>query len=378
MSGKILIADSNEEAQILYREKFNDKYDLVFSFDGEDAEKKIKSDLGIDLIITEIGLRKIDGITLIKNLSNYITYQKIIVVSFYGDMANIRLAMNAGAYDFIIKPIDFNDLEETIDRTLERIRIAKTNLKNNKRLDFINAELNTTAELQKSILPGNEFKKDCVSIYANTLPANEVGGDFYDFFVIDEDKIGIVIADVSGKNVSASIFMTMSKTLIKSFSKYFKDPLECMKKVNESLCADNKMSMFVTCIYGVFYIHDKIFRFVNAGHLAPRVVIQHGYPVALKLESNCALGVFEEEEYKVSEYKFKKSGYILFYTDGVIEAINTQNEEYDYYRLDDVLSENKSNSPKEIVDAVYESINQFAGDAKQFDDITMLCMKIDI
>lgn len=377
MSNKILIVDSNEEAQILYREKFKDKYDFIFSIDGEDAEKKVKSDLGIDLIITEIGLRKVDGITLIKNLSNYITYQKIIVVSFYGDMSNIRLAMNAGAYDFIIKPINFEDLEETINRTLERIKIAKTNLQNNKRLDFINAELNTTAELQKSILPGNEFKKDCISIYANTIPANEVGGDFYDFFVIDEDKIGIVIADVSGKNVSASIFMTMSKTLIKSFSKYFKDPLECIKKVNESLCADNKMNMFVTCIYGVFYIREKMFRFVNAGHLAPRVVLENGYPMVLKVENNCALGVFEEE-YKAREYKFKKSGYMLFYTDGVVEAINVKNEEYEYYRLDEVLSKNKSNSPKDIVNAVYDSINKFVEDAKQFDDITMLCVKIDI
>lgn len=379
MSQKILIVDSNEDSKFLYESQLKGKYDLEFAFDGESALEKFKSDSEIELVITEIGLRKMDGISLIKEISSIATFQKIIVISFYGDIQNIRYAMNAGAYDFIIKPIDFDDLIKTLDRTIIVINENKQNIKNGQRLNLISEELNSTAKLQRSILPGNYFSKGNIDIYANTVPANEVGGDFYDFFEIDDDKVGIVMADVSGKNVSASIFMTMSKTLIKSFSKYFHDPVDCIKKVNDSLCLDNKMSMFVTAIYGIFSFKENSFVYVNAGHLAPRVIVKNiDIPLIAKSTTDIALGVVQDFPFSVNKFSFKDETFMLLYTDGVVEAINSKNEEYDYERLDDFLTKNKFNSAEKMFNGILDDIKNFVNGAKQFDDITMLCLHVSL
>ena len=317
-----------------------------------------------------------DGIALIEQLMTLITYQRIVVIALYGDLKNLRLAINAGANDFIVKPFDFDDIETVINNALSKSKNTRDNLETRSKFSNISKELSLTGELQKSILPNNNFKYSNLDIYASNIPANDVGGDFYDFFKIDDDKVGVVIADVSGKNISAAIFMTMSKILIKSFAKIFKNPVECIYNVNKSLNEDNHTSMFVTCIYGMIDIKSRNFYFINCGHLSPIIFRKKEYPLFLKSNNNIALGIVNEFDFVLQRVYVPEDSYIVLYTDGVVEAINEKNEEYDYYRLNNLLYSIKDCSSEKIVNAINEDVKNFANNTKQFDDITAVVINL--
>lgn len=376
MNSKILIVDNNKDTIELLNSYFCGKYEFIAAYDGEDAIMKFNTIKGIDLIITEISLPKYDGITLIEKLTTLITFQRIVVISLYGDLKNLRLAINAGANDFIVKPFDFADIEIVIKNALTKSESAKNNLETQSKFSNISKELSVTGELQKSILPNNHFKYSNLDIYASNIPANDVGGDFYDFFKIDDDKVGVVIADVSGKNISAAIFMTMSKILIKSFAKIFKNPIECIYNVNKSLNEDNHTSMFVTCVYGMIDIKSRNFYFINCGHLSPIIVSKNEYPLFLKSNNNIALGIVNDFDFVLQKVYVPEDSYIVLYTDGVVEAINEKNEEYDYYRLNNLLYSMKDYSSEKIVNAINEDVKNFANNTKQFDDITSVVINL--
>ena len=196
-----------------------------------------------------------DGLTLLlklKELKN--PSLKTVVVSAYGDMDNIRTAMNRGAFDFLTKPINFEDLEITINKTLEEIWLQRNSMKEHDQLISIRQDLSVAREIQQAILP-KVFppfpnRKD-FDIYASMVAAKEVGGDFYDFFMIDNDRLGFVIGDVSGKGVPAAIFMAVSRTLIRATGLKGMTPSDCLHYVNNLLCNESVSCMFVTVFYGI-------------------------------------------------------------------------------------------------------------------------------
>lgn len=372
---KILIVDPNMDMKSLYEQKLKNKYNMVFSTDGSEALKLVEDHKDIDIIITDTAIPTISGIDLIKKIHLMDSVKKSIVVSFYGDLDNIRKAIGVGAYDFVIKPIDFQDLEHTINKAIQEISRERQSAENKAKLIKISEEIDSTAELQKSILPDNYFKTDNIEIYARNDPANEVGGDFYDFFVIDASHVGVVIADVSGKNLSAAMFMSMAKLLLKSFGKLIVNPKHCLEIFNKSISEDNKSGMFVTCFYAVIDTKKNKMFFVNAGHLPPIVINKKLGISKLKCESGLPIGVLEDMEYVLEEYDIRPGDKILFYTDGVCEATNSVYEEYGNERFISILEKNKECPIQELSDAVFNSVKDFTGESPQFDDITTLCIK---
>lgn len=372
---KILIVDSNIDMKGLYEYKLKNKYNMIFSTDGLEALKIVETHTDVDVIVTDVSIPNISGIELVEKIKKIDPLKKSIIISFYGDLDNIRMAMNAGAYDFIIKPIDFFDLEKTINNAIESVGKEKQSSENKLKLLKISEEIDSTAALQKSILPDNNFKYKKVEIYARNDPANEVGGDFYDFFKIDESHVGVVMADVSGKNLSAAMFMSMAKLLLKSFGKFIIDPKKCMDLFNMSISVDNLSGMFVTCFYGVIDMDDNKLRFVNAGHLPPIIINEKRGIEKLQCDSGLPIGVMEDMKYILEEYEIKVGDKILLHTDGVVEATNASNEEYSYSRLMDVLEREKSKDIIELSDNIFTDVKEFTGDTPQFDDITTLCIK---
>ena len=241
----------------------------------------------------------------------------------------------------------------------------------------IGTELDIARNIQASMLPcifpafpeRTEF-----DIYATMNPAKEVGGDFYDFFMVDERHLAIVVADVSGKGVPAALFMVIGKTLIKDHTKPERDLGEVFTEVNELLCESNSEGLFITAFEGVLDLVTGELMFVNAGHEIPFICKGNGFET-YKIRAGFVLAGMEGIRYRCGSMQLEPGDKIFQYTDGVTEATNREMELYGMERLGEVLSKNGAASPETLLSSVKEDIDAFVGDAPQFDDITMLCLE---
>ncbi|MFI3177524.1 MAG: SpoIIE family protein phosphatase [Eubacteriales bacterium] len=246
----------------------------------------------------------------------------------------------------------------------------------------LGAELSVATNIQASMLPSifpafpthQEF-----DIFASMTPAKEVGGDFYDFFLVDEDHLAMVMADVSGKGIPAALFMVISKTLLKNCAQTGISPHEVLEKVNNQLCEGNDAEMFVTVWLGIYEISTGHLRAANAGHEYPVIKRANGEFELVKDVHGFVLAGMEGVRYKEYELQLEEGDKLFVYTDGVAEATNASDELYGTDRLLDLLNQNKETDVQQLLVEVKADIDLFAGDAPQFDDITMLafCRKED-
>lgn len=244
----------------------------------------------------------------------------------------------------------------------------------------IGAELSVAAKIQASMLPcifppfpeRKEF-----DLYAIMDPAKEVGGDFYDFFLVDQDHLALVIADVSGKGVGASLFMVITKTLIKNRALAGESPKTILEKVNNQLCENNDASMFVTVWVGIYEISTGKLTASNAGHEYPVVRHKDGAFELYKDRHGFVVAGMEDVRYTEYEMQLDPGDVLLVYTDGVAEATNMEENLYGTGRLLEVLNQDPDLEPREMLSAVRADIDGFVGEAPQFDDITMLCLKVE-
>ncbi|MCI8371537.1 MAG: SpoIIE family protein phosphatase [Lachnospiraceae bacterium] len=242
----------------------------------------------------------------------------------------------------------------------------------------IGTELDIARNIQASMLPcifpafpdRQEF-----DIYATMDPAKEVGGDFYDFFMVDERHLAIVMADVSGKGVPAALFMVIGKTLIKDHTRPDRDLGEVFTEVNELLCESNSEGLFITAFEGVLDLVTGELTFVNAGHEPPYICKAGKNYELYKIRAAFVLAGMEGMCYKCGTIQLEPGDRLFQYTDGVTEATNGEKELYGMERLEMILNRNVQAAPSELLPAVKADIDAFVGEAPQFDDITMLCME---
>lgn len=242
----------------------------------------------------------------------------------------------------------------------------------------IGAELDIAKHIQASMLPCSyqafPDRKE-FDIYATMEPAKEVGGDFYDFFMVDERHLAIVMADVSGKGVPAALFMVIGKTLINDHTTPGRDLGKVFSEVNELLCESNSEELFITAFEGVLDLVTGEFVYVNAGHEMPYICKAGGDFEPYKIRAGFVLAGMEGIKYRAGSMMLEPGDKVFQYTDGVTEATNLQNELYGMNRLGAILNKVKDGTPDEILPAVKKDIDEFVGEADQFDDITMLCLE---
>ncbi len=241
----------------------------------------------------------------------------------------------------------------------------------------IGAELNLASSIQKDFLPKifppfPEHKE--VDLYASMTPAKEVGGDFYDFFMVDSEHLALVVADVSGKGVPAALFMVIAKTLIKNWLQTGISPAEALMKVNEQLCEGNESGMFVTVWAAVVNLKTGEAVEVNAGHEYPVIRGADGKYEMIKTKHAPAVAVMEGMRFRQREFTLEPGNMLFMYTDGVTEATNAHNELFGEERLVESLNRNADLEPLELLTAVRRDVDAFVGDAPQFDDLTMLAV----
>lgn len=381
---KIMVVDDEVDLEPLVRQRFrkqirSGEYDFIFAHNGLEALSKLLENPGIGIILSDINMPEMDGLTLLlklKELKN--PSLKTVVVSAYGDMENIRMAMNRGAFDFLTKPINFEDLEITINKTMEEIVLQRKALLEHDQLVSIQRDLNVAREIQQGILPQTfppfpertEFE-----IFASMEAAKEVGGDFYDFFMIDDDYLGFVIGDVSGKGIPAAIFMAVSRTLIKATGLKGILPGDCMAYVNNLLCNESISCMFVTVFYCIIDLKTGELSYANAGHNPPYIIHPDGNIQLVPSTGDTILGVFEGQTYGTRKIQLQPNDSILLFTDGVTEAFNPQAEAYGEARLENLIKQHSAAGTQALVQAVISDVKDFAASAPQSDDITLLCLK---
>jgi len=382
-STKILIVDDEPDVEVLMKQRFRrqireNKFELFFALNGILALEALSKDPGIRLVISDINMPEMDGLTLLRNINEKYPTVIPIIVSAYGDMNNIRAAMNLGAFDFVTKPINFDDLNVTIDKTLVHIQNLIQAQKTRSRLDGILHELNVANEIQQSILPRNFINDNNIEMFAKMAAAKEIGGDFYDFFWLDDDKskLGIVIADVSGKGVPAALFMTVSRTLIRAHAyNHIESPGACLSKVNEALHKDNTNVMFVTTFYAILDIKSGILTYSNAGHNPPHIIRKDAPLESMSKIHGMALAVMEDLVYKEDHITLNPGDTLFLYTDGVTEAENIEGTLFGNEKLASSLDQYRNLAASELINTIRSDIVTYANGYPQSDDITMLAIR---
>lgn len=376
---KILVVDDEPDVEHLVRQTFRRRVragELSFSFaaNGQEALDALNTEPDIDMILTDINMPVMDGLTLLEQLRGVDSVTKAVVVSAYGDMKNIRTAMNRGAFDFITKPIDREDLQVTVDKTLTHLSLLREALRAHDELVAIRQELDVASRMQQSILPKRFPKTAAYEIFADMHPAKEVGGDFYDFFTISPDRIGFAVADVSGKGIASAFFMAVSHTLLRASAVAGLAPGECLERVNDILCEDNEAAMFVTVFCGVLDLTTGKVVYANGGHNPPYHVNARGGAAELELTGGMALGVMRGVKYAEKTMMLSPGDSLFLYSDGITEAFNRDEVEFGDERLADTLKGCGAFDPRGILERVKESVDDFSGDTDQDDDITCLAL----
>ncbi len=385
MAVKILSVDDETDLELLLTQYFRRKirkgeYEFFFAHNGLEALQVLLKHPDIDIILSDINMPEMDGLTLLTKINEMRNPSlKCIMVSAYGDMDNIRHAMNNGAFDFATKPIDLDDLQLTIDKAIEQIKFIRSAQKEHAQLVDIQSDLSVAREIQHAILPRTYKlkmeKADNVDIYASMIAAKDVGGDFYDFFAIDDHRIGFTMADVSGKGVPAAIFMAVSRTLIKATGVRGVSTDECMRIVNDILCGESVDSMFVTVFYGIYDLNTDTIEFTNAGHNPPYILHADGTVEMLKSVCNLVLGAIEGITFNRESIQVQPGDALVMYTDGVTEAENINHEQFGESRLEQTLAELQGAESQKIIDTINTKVKEFAGEAPQSDDITQLVIR---
>ncbi len=287
----------------------------------------------------------------------------IIIQSFsYGVQFIIFATVGAAVFMFSVIVRNQNDIYEKQQKENSRIE----------------TELSMASSIQFDMLPNiypafpdrPEF-----DIYASMTPAKEVGGDFYDFFLVDDDHLCMVMADVSGKGVPAALFMMASKIILANNAMLGKTPAQILTDTNNAVCSNNREEMFVTVWLGILELSTGELSYANAGHEYPALMQANGRFELIKEKHELVLGGVEGLKYKEHNLKMEPGSKIFLYTDGVVEATNLKNELFGTDRLISALNDDLSAEPEDILKFVREKVDVFVDKAEQFDDLTMLCIE---
>ena len=378
---KILSVDDEAPMESMMKQFFRRKirsgeYEFYFARNGVEALDVLNNTPGIEIILLDINMPEMDGLTMlskVKEMHNPALH--VIMVSAYGDMTNIRQAMNKGAFDFVMKPIDLGDLSSTIEKAIEQIDYVHESQEEHSQLESLKEDLTTARSIQQYFLPQTfpPFPEESghLDIYASMTPAKDIGGDFYDFFRIDDDHIAFVIGDVCGKGIPAALFMAFSRTIIRSKGVECDSASACLTKSNHLLAAYSIECMFVTAFYAIYNTKTGDVTYSNAGHNPPFVLRRDGSVEELPSSKKPMLGVFEIE-YDEEAFRLEPGDTLVMYTDGVTEAKDPNNEEFGTRRLTTTLGGLPGKGSQQIIEEVKSAIKEFTNGAEQSDDITML------
>lgn len=381
---KILVVDDEPDLQMLMLQKFRSKvkqkeYEFLFAENGSEALEIVSQHQDLCLILSDINMPKMDGLTLLSELQTLNRPDlKMVMVSAYGDMSNIRTAMNRGAFDFVTKPIDFKDLETTIEKSIKEIQNLLRSKDMEEQLESLNFDLDMASRIQQKLLRQDfpvypDDKR--FEVFANMIAAKHVGGDFYDFFKYDDEHLAFFIGDVAGKGMPAAIYMAVCRTMLKAIGSEVKDPAECISKVNNMLIPESDITTFVTVFYGILNVNTGELNYCNGGHNLPYLQKKDGSVSELEDVGGLLLGKFAGAPYEKKTITLERGDVLTTFTDGVTEAEDEEDGFFDEENVIKYLEANAGKSLTSQVKGLFLEVMKFTGAATQSDDITVLSVK---
>ncbi|MFP5268908.1 SpoIIE family protein phosphatase [Coleofasciculus sp.] len=392
MPAKILVVDDEPDLEPLIRQKFRKKIrqkelQFIFACNGVDALDKLSSDSDIDMVLTDINMPQMDGLALLMKLAADYPVIKAVILSAYGDMDNIRAAMNLGAFDFLTKPINFQDLEITTYKTLQHVQQLKQALAQEnylKRLEAENLRLSTeldiTRRLQQMLLPTETELRQIqgLDIAGYMQPADEVGGDYYD--VLEHNgTVKIGIGDITGHGLESGVLMLMVQTAVRTLLiNNETNAVNFLSTLNQTIyqnlqrmgCDKNLSLALIDYHQGVLTVsgqHEQMIVLRSNGTIERIDTIDLGFPIGLA-------ETIAEFVAEATVQLYPGDGVVL-YTDGITEAEDMNGVQYGLERLCEVLRTNWHSSVCEIRQAVIDQVWQHIGEQKVHDDITLLILK---
>jgi sigma-B regulation protein RsbU (phosphoserine phosphatase) len=387
LAHRILVVDDEPDLESLILQRFRKRIrseELTFSFagHGEHALAKIQEQGTVDVVLTDINMPVMDGLTLLGRLRSEHPQVRSVVVSAYGDMANIRTALNRGAFDFVTKPIDFTDLEITLNKAIEDSVLRQQAARDRDHLAGLGRELNLARSIQESLVPAVFPAHPGFEVFGAMVPAAQVGGDLFDFFLLDDHRVAFAIGDVSGKGIGAALFMAVSRTVLRVAGSRGAPTHECLTEVNRYLSQDKRNSLYLTCFYGILDLASGDVHYSRAAHNPPYVVRarpeQHSGQRVQELRGagSLPLAMFDGTQYEMATLRLDRGDSLILFTDGITEAMNAQQETYDEARLVALLEQVEGQAAvRDIVGQVVQGAQAFAAGEPPSDDMTVLGLR---
>lgn len=375
---KILIVDDEPDLELLIRQKFrkeirDEKYQFLFAANGVEALKQLVQDESIELVLTDINMPEMDGLTLlskIKELNNPLLHS--VIVSAYGDILNIRTAMNGGAFDFIVKPIDLTDLDLTIKKALGNLALFKKALRSRDELIAVRKELEEARALQISMLPTEIPVVDDLDFAVYMKTASEVGGDYYDFSTAPDGSVNIAVGDATGHGMRAGIMVSIMKTLFISDSSRL-NLAEFFKASNKTIKSLNLGRIMMA--FTMLNIHGNRVRYVNAG-MPPILIYRKSANSVNELENQfIPLGGLSDSDFHISEFEISSGDAILIQSDGFPELFNELDEQFGYEAVESEFQMVAEKPAAEIIDYFKSVILAWSAGTELLDDVTFVVIK---
>lgn len=390
---KTLVVDDDPATEAMFREALGQREggdaggagsgggnELLFATTDEHALDLLRGNKDIDIAVVAIDSKSLSGMEIFRRLEDEDARLPRIALCGRGDLGQLRRALADGASDFLVKPVEGDELTQTLARVYDECQRRRRTWKNEAELAAIRREIEIAADIQRRILPSRFPVVRGLDVFARTVPAKTVGGDFYDVFELGPPgKLGLVIADVSGKGIPAAFYMAVARTLIRATAPGTASPGECLAEVNGLLCRHEMPGMFVSVFYGVLDTGSWRLTFANGGHPPPLLVSPagpgEGLIEALEGGEGTLLGIDEGQAYEEGEVSLAPGDGVFFYTDGLTEAFDFEDNPFGEERLWGCLSATAAGSASDIAGATAAAIADFVGDAAPHDDITSLVIK---
>ena len=376
LSGKILVVDDTpSNIQSLAATLKPAGYQVLVATNGQQA-LDVMAKVRPDLILLDIMMPVMDGFEACANIKANADWHDIPIIFLTAktETADLVKGFELGAVDYVSKPFNAHELMARVHThlTVDRLRtsVSEKNAALEKAQQQMSAELNLARAMQVAILPSRFPAAVGCDGAARMLPATTMGGDFYDFIELPGGRIGLVMADVSGKGVPAAFFMAVARTNLNALAATASGPADCLQRTNDVLLTQNPMDLFVTVFYAVFDPATGVLTYSNGGHNPPLLRRANGHVEMLTSAAGLVLGMFPAS-YDEDTVQLAPGDTLVLYTDGVTEAFNVDVQMYEEARLVERVRDDGGATAKGLVTAIFDSVIGFSGAAPQSDDITV-------
>ena len=385
-ASRLLIVDDNEDNRYtltrrLQREGYQN---LTTASEGQQALELLRTQ-SFDLVLLDVMMPGLNGYQVLERMraDDRLRHIPVIMISALDEVDSVIRCIELGAEDYLSKPFNPTLLRARVGASLEKKRLRDEIME---ALNQIECELQAAREIQLSMVP-TEFLLPTgdrpVEVYATLEPARRVGGDLYDFFWDEDGRMYFIVADVSDKGAPAALFMARTKTMIRLVATLYRmpdgslmQPHRIIEKVNEGLSVENQQGMFVTVFLGILDPQTRTLSYCNAGHTTPYVLKARSGVQAIGGARCKPLGIRPDFSYRTDSLILAPGDGLFVYTDGITEALNTENEFFSETRLEDALHGFATASASEMVSGIVEQVRQFAAGAVQADDIAVLGIRL--